>query len=244
MGKKSFGKCRLCQIEKELCFSHIIPEFVYIPTYDENHRFITVPSGKNKYEQKGIREHLLCENCDRTIIGNWETYSSPIIKAIQELKINQDGEHYFVRGVHYADFKLFQLSLIWRASVASVKMFENIDIGKHEEVVRKMLLTKNPGAPEQYGCMMFVLDDTEYLQKTIWSPVEDTIDGITCYRFLTGRIFWYFFLSVAYPKDVENFFLSPEGTLLLVKAPWSESTVIKRIGSIVAEKYNHSTNSG
>ena len=245
MSKKPIGRCRLCQIEKELCFSHIIPEFVYLPIYDENiHRFVTIPKGKNKYEQMGIREYLLCDNCDRTIIGNWETYSSPIIKSIQHLNIAQNGDQYIIQNVKYADFKLFQLSLLWRASVASVKMFENIDIGEHEEVIRNMLLSNNPGAPEQYGCMMFVLDDTKYLQKTIWSPVEDTIDGFTVYRFLTGRIFWYFFLLEAYPKDALNFFLSPEGTLRLKKAPWSESTVIKRIAGIVAEKQNRSTNIG
>ena len=244
MGKKYLGKCRLCQNEKELCFSHIIPEFVYLPTYDENHRAVTIPRGKDKYEQKGVREYLLCGDCDRTIIGKWETYSSPIIKSIQDLNITQNGDQYIVHGVQYTDFKLFQLSLLWRASVSSVKMFENIDIGEHEEVIRKMLLSKNPGVPEQYGCMMFVLDDTKNLQKTIWSPVEDTIDGFTCYRFLTGRIFWYFFLPEAYPKDAENFFLSPEGALRLVKAPWSEETVIKWIAGIVAEKYNRSINGG
>lgn len=240
MGKKHLGKCKLCQNEKELCLSHIIPEFVYLPTYDEYHRFSMIPKGKDKYEQKGIREYLLCNDCDGTIIGKWETYSSPIIKSIQDLKITQYGDQYVIQGVQYAEFKLFQLSLLWRASVASVKLFENVNIGKHEEIIRKMLLAEKPGLPEQYGCMMFVLDDTKYLHKTIWSPVEDTIDGFTCYRFLTGRIFWYFFLE-AYPKDARDFFLSPQGILHLVKAPWPESTVTKRISGIVAETYKHST---
>ena len=236
MSKKQIGKCRLCQNEKELCYSHILPEFLYLPIYEEkNHTFSMIPKGKEKYPpQKGIREYLLCDDCDGKVISKWETYSSPIIKSIQDLNITQHGDQYIVPDVQYADFKLFQLSLLWRASVASVSMFKNINIGKHEEVIRKMLFSKNPGVPEQYGCMMFVLSDTKYLQKTIWSPVEDTIDGFTCYRFLTGRIFWYFFLPEAYPKDAKNFFLSTEGTLRLVKAPWSEETVIKRIAGIVA----------
>jgi hypothetical protein len=239
MNQKHLGKCRLCQNEKELCFSHIIPEFAYFPIYDENHRFVKIPRGKDKYEQKGMREYLLCDDCDRRIIGKWETYSSPIIKSIQDLNITPYGDQYVIHNVKYTDFKLFQLSLLWRASVASVEMFKDIHIADHEEIIRNMLLSKNPGLPEQYGCIMFVLDDAVHLQKTIWSPVKDTIDGYTCYRFLTGRIFWYFFLPFAYPKDAESFFLSPEGTLRLVKAPWSETTVIKRVSSIVAEKYNH-----
>lgn len=204
-----------------------------------------IPRGKEKYPpQKGIREYLLCSDCDGKVIGKWETYASPIIKSIQDLNITQDGDQYIIPDVQYTDFKLFQLSLLWRASVASVSMFKNINIGQHEEIVQKMLFSKNPGTPEKYGCMMFVLDDTRYLQKTIWSPVEDTIDGFTCYRFLTGRIFWYFFLPDAYPKDAKNFFLSTEGILRLVKAPWSEETVIRRIAGVVAEEYNRSINSG
>lgn len=245
MNKKHVDKCRLCQNETELCFSHIIPEFVYLPTYNENHRAIMIPKGKSKYEQKGIREYLLCDDCDNRIIGKWESYSSPIIKSIQDLNFTQNGGEYIVQNVQYADFKLFQLSLLWRASIASVKMFENINIGKqHEEIIRKMLLYNDSGAPDQYGCMMFVLSSTNFLQKTIWSPVEDIVDGFTCYRFLTGRIFWYFFLPQAYPKDAEKFFLNSKETLHLVNAPWSEETVIKRIAGNVAEKYNPSTNSG
>ena len=130
MGKKQFGKCKLCENEKELCLSHIIPEFLYLPTYDDNHRALMIPRGKGKFEQKGLREYLLCKDCDGTIIGKWETHSSPIIKSIQDLNITQLGDQYIIHDVKYCDFKLFQLSLLWRASVATVKMFENIEACK------------------------------------------------------------------------------------------------------------------
>ena len=245
MSEKYLGICELCLNERELCFSHIIPEFMYLPTYDENHRAIMTPKGKSKYEQKGLREYLLCSDCDKTIIGKWETYSSPIVKAIQDLDITQNGDEFIVPNIEYADFKLFQLSLLWRASIASIQMFEKINIGKyHEEVIRKMLLSKDPSKPDQYGCIILVIDNAKQLQKTISSPVEDHIDEFTCYRFLTGRIFWLFFLSEAYPRDAGNFFITPGGTLRLLKAPWSEETIIKRTMGTVATKYNSSKNGG
>lgn len=245
MSKSRLGECRLCQNEKELCLSHIIPEFMYLPTYDEHHRAEMIPKGKSKYEQKGIREYLLCDVCDRTVIGKRETYCSPIVKSIQDLRIARNGDQYFVPNVDYANFKLFQLSLLWRASISSAQMFGNISLEKHhEEIIRKMLLSQDPGKPNQYGCVMFVLDNVSQIHKIIWSPVKDTIDGFICYRFLTGRIFWYFFLSEAYPKNVGNFFIKSEGTLHLIKAPWSEETVIKRLAGNVAEKYNSAKNGG
>jgi len=195
MNKGHLGECRLCQNEKELCLSHIIPEFMYFPTYDEHHRAMMITTkGKSKYEQKGIREYLLCDVCDGTVIGNRETYCSPVVKSIQDLRIAKNGDQYFVSNVDYANFKLFQLSLLWRASISSAQMFENVSLEKHhEEVIRKMILSQDPGKPNQYGCVMFVLDNVNQLHKIIWSPVKDIIDGFTCYRFLTGRIFWYFF---------------------------------------------------
>ena len=63
-------------------------------------------------------------------------------------------------------------------------MFENINLEKrHEEIIRKMLLSQGPGKPNQYGCIMFLLDNVNLLSKIIWSPVKDTIDGFTCYKF-------------------------------------------------------------
>ncbi len=239
MNKRRWGECKLCQTEKELCLSHIIPEFMYLPTYDERHRVVMIPKGKSKYEQKGIREYLLCDVCDRTVIGKRENYCSPIVKSIQDLRISRNGDQYFVSNVDYTNFKLFQLSLLWRASISSAQMFENISLEKHhEEIIRKMLLSQDPGKPNKYGCVMFVLDNVRQLQKIIWSPVKDAIDGFVCYRFLTGRIFWYFFLPEGYPKDVENFFITPEGTLRIIRAPWSEETVVKRLAGIVVKEYN------
>lgn len=36
------SNCKLCLKEKELMFSHIIPEFFYEPMYDEKHRFMQI----------------------------------------------------------------------------------------------------------------------------------------------------------------------------------------------------------
>ena len=65
------GICKLCLCNKEIRNSHIIPEFMYQNIYDpEPKRFIalTVNSinleySRKKFEQKGIREYLLCGDC-------------------------------------------------------------------------------------------------------------------------------------------------------------------------------------
>jgi len=64
--------CALCLQSRPLKRSHIIPEFMYQNVYDSDpKRFhsLTVniddeAKSKSKVEQKGIRENLLCADCE------------------------------------------------------------------------------------------------------------------------------------------------------------------------------------
>ena len=64
------GNCRLCGKAKELCDSHVISEYFYKPLYDESHEYLvlsTDPKQKRIFEKKGIRERLLCVQCEAHI---------------------------------------------------------------------------------------------------------------------------------------------------------------------------------
>jgi len=64
----SVGTCRLCQSERELRRSHVIPEFLYGASYDEKHRLLLVPGTadeKPSLEQKGLRD--IVKQLDATI---------------------------------------------------------------------------------------------------------------------------------------------------------------------------------
>ena len=62
------AKCFLCQKDgKVLIDSHIFPEFLYNPLYDENHQYFVVSSDsskKIKRPRKGIYEKLFCRDCE------------------------------------------------------------------------------------------------------------------------------------------------------------------------------------
>jgi hypothetical protein len=51
--------------------------------------------------------------------------------------------------------KLFQLSILWRASVAKGDFFSKVKLKpRHEEEIRKMLLNGEPGKEDRYPCGM------------------------------------------------------------------------------------------
>jgi len=70
-------KCRLCLVNPHPAKSHIIPEFMYECSglYDGKHRILMVKKTEDAPEfqqiQKGVRERLLCEDCEGKI-ARWE----------------------------------------------------------------------------------------------------------------------------------------------------------------------------
>jgi hypothetical protein len=69
--------CALCQQNKQLCDSHIVPEFMYQHMYDANHRFRVLSRNEvdaTRFLRKGLREELLCRDCEAKF-SKWESYA-------------------------------------------------------------------------------------------------------------------------------------------------------------------------
>jgi len=95
--------CRLCLHESELRNSHIIPEFVYKPIYDEKHRFDVIARAKeirNDEKQKGLREHLLCQSCE-TKLSQHERYVSLFLDSGLDVMQKKYGDYVKLEGVDY-----------------------------------------------------------------------------------------------------------------------------------------------
>jgi hypothetical protein len=190
--------CGLCHSEKELRNSHIIPEFFYKPLYDSKHRFNVIAlteSEKNRYEQKGLREKLLCDDCEQQI-GQYEDHVRRIFYGGTGIYI-KNGNPIVISGIDYQKFKLFQLSLLYRAAISNLEFFHNISLGPHEEIIRKMLLEENPGKKLEYPCLilMLLIQSKEIIDAMIYPPQELRIEGHYSYRFILGGCFWIFFVS-------------------------------------------------
>ena len=60
--------CRLCRNIRQLRNSHIIPEFLYKPTYNRKGHAMGIHGRGNrgwKSLQKGLRDPLFCEQCEQ-----------------------------------------------------------------------------------------------------------------------------------------------------------------------------------
>jgi hypothetical protein len=212
--------CRLCLQPKTLQNSHIIPEFFYKPLYDDLHRaevFSTSPDEKNWYLQKGIREELLCYDCEQ-FLSPMEDYARRVFYGGVEIPTPTGNNPIILNNIDYERFKLFQLSLLWRSSVSKDRFFSDVSLGPHEEKVRKMLITKNPGEPYDYGCILIglLMEKNRPVDEMMTQPDSLRIDGHRCHRFLFGGCLWTFVVS-KHSKNFKykQFFLSKEGKLAI-----------------------------
>lgn len=216
--------CALCLNERKLCKSHIIPEFVYKPLYNEDRRIdvlSVLPNRKDWQEQKGLWEYLLCETCEQKL-SVCENYSRKVLFGGTTIEGEQEGNLIRVRGLDYANFKLFQLSILWRSSVSSLPFFERVNLGHHEEELRQLLVNSAPGAALQYPCVMFALKSpTGVVTDLIMQPERMRLDGHTAYRFIFGGILWAFIVSShTAVKILSDVVLNEDGSLsLLIRPP-------------------------
>lgn len=197
MGPSS-GECALCKSEAALRRSHIIPEFLYKTMYDDKHRFHVLSSTvhvDDSMAQKGLRERLLCDNCEQ-LFAKLERYGRGVLAGGEPIDYRRDGSVVHVSGVDYKRFKLFQLSILWRAGVSSLPMFSRVQLGTHEPVLRKMLLDQDPGRVDSYGCVTFgIVDGAGKRMDAIVQPERLRIEGHVAYRFVVGGLMWVFFVT-------------------------------------------------
>jgi hypothetical protein len=157
--------------EKDLAHSHIFPEFFYGPTYDETNRFVSLsthPRHKPKLFEKGLREYLLCRECEAQF-SRYESYAASILRTAGEYR-TPDNHFIVIPDFDYAHFKLFGLSLIWRFHVSGLHMFDDVNLGPHAERIRLMLVAEDPGAPSKYRIGIVRIDGVKIADTVIHAP--------------------------------------------------------------------------
>lgn len=217
--------CRLCKQNNSLMKSHIFPEWLYTPLYDENHRFFVLSTNENKRRgtrPKGIYGKLLCSECEQQF-SKWEGYARAVFYGDDRRIRREDyGKTFVLSGLRYTPFKLFQMSLIWRASIANRPEIPRINLGPHGERLRRMLLEERPGETYQYAAILMSLPKSQdqIMRELIYPPelLPRKIDGHTGYRAVLGGVFWLFVVS-NHSADLrdKDLFLTNDGRLPIYK---------------------------
>lgn len=195
------GICRLCKEERDLRESHIVPEFMYRPLYNQKHKTVGYLLGKGRakpqFVQKGLREKLLCDECERFLNENFESPNVPLWRtlaeeergpelSVQHIQLPDGGGAAYVSGFDYPSFKLLLLSILWRASVSERTEFAEVDLGPHEETIRQMLLAKQPGSQSDYPCLVMLFLEPKL--GIMIRPFRSRIQGHNTYHLILTSV--------------------------------------------------------
>lgn len=155
-------------------------------------------------------QYILCNECDNEVIGSLESYASKNFYDNKNIELTvEENEHIInlmFKDIDYKKFKLFLVSILWRASVSKHKMFNEVTLGiKYEEVARKMIFESNPGRYDDFPtCILGLMSHQNLVLKTIVAPRKIKDDGNTAYMFFINGLFYWFNISSYNMEDVFN----------------------------------------
>lgn len=208
---------------------------MYQNLYDENPRRFhslnvdldDVSKSSNKIEQKGIREFLLCDQCEG-FISKYEKYAAETIYAknhgnkayIVNASKTEDGQYtlYDYAGFSYKEFKLFLLSILWRMLVSE----KFTEIKGEEEILERLrvaILAEDPLQYDDFGCLVQVIryNEEQLASKFILSPyLTKDADSLVINQLVDGFMYSFYFNSKDLTAAKKEFFLKEDGTMKIV----------------------------
>lgn len=194
--------------------------------YDERHTFIAATPAdlqNTQRAQKGMRERLLCAECEHRINQNFETpfkkywLDGAALASLPHKRVE------ILRNVDYPAFKLFHLSVLWRASLSSLDAFKHVQLGPHADAIRKMLLSEDPGAGWQYPIACFAMvHENEVQLNLIRDPLPSKVYGQRAYTFRFCGAEWLYVVASHPAPEVGRLCLQQDGTLPILRVALEE----------------------
>ncbi|MRW91035.1 hypothetical protein GJ699_13650 [Duganella sp. FT80W] len=226
-------RCNLCHQDRELRNSHIVPEFLYANLYNTKGHLMGINGQGNRgwaALQNGIKQHLFCESCEQHFNKHFEIpFLDRWVRAKPLPDPWSDLEHVQMARVEYASFKLFHLSVLFRASVCSLPTFSDVSLGPHEERIRKMLLDVNAGMPSEYPIFGYAVvhHESKRIVDMVTKAGKSSINGHRCWGIIYGGVQWWISVSSHRNHEFEQGGLQPDGQMPFHAVPWNEVDVIQ-----------------
>lgn len=222
--KRPVEMCKLCETERPLCKSHIVPEMCYRPFYDEKSRALMLdPSemGKPKFVQSGLKEYMLCEDCEALINKNYETVFRD--QWLTPKRYNELGDKpvAVLDGFSYTEFKLFHLSVLLRAHFS--KVFWEVQLGdSHVNYLRQCILSGVAPGQDEYPVIAALISDStgKVWDDMVGSAHRFRMDGYWGYQFAFSGCQWYYFVSSHGRTPLADLAIRENGEVPVGKLPW------------------------
>ena len=210
-------RCRLCNNEKFLCGSHIIPKGLLKIAKGKHPQLISLPRDKDEQpflDNVNWNENLLCSDCEAHLNLSYETTQIAVLKK----KKIEHHDRYTITEFNFERFYLFWISILWRASESSLPMFREVQFSVElRELLRVTLLDGSLGGSKdqlpnllQVGVSRWEWEEQD-TRSVITSFITRPYGESICYMFLIAG------LAVVYQLSGKPNQPLPEGFSLVKK---------------------------
>lgn len=181
--------------------SHVIPEFLYQVIYDSQHRALklTASTGRATPVQVGFRAPILGKGCESYINDEFEQPFRRVWFEPGRAPTVARGDFHNIQVPNYGRFKLFLLSVLFRAGICPVGPYAGVKLGAHEGNLREMLLKGDPKSANEYpivGSLLLMPGSIDVC--TLVAPAfEITWNAEPAYVFAFGGCLWHFPLTTS-----------------------------------------------
>lgn len=239
------GKCKFCGQDKPLIRAHVIPEAFYKELYDSSHSFVEVETStkKSTRRRKGLYDpQILCRKCDSDLFGKrYDDYASKAFYGYRNKDLGIVDYHSdkddrvrwrVAKNVDSGRIKLFFLSLLWRADISNLPMFENVNLGsKHREKIKKMILDNNPGGTDEYPIILIHYSINDPKSRMFISKImRYRKNGKYYYAFILSGILVIWYISEnQVPLPLLDYTVSKDNELCIIFSPTQGYDFIARM---------------
>lgn len=181
-------KCKFCGNETKLIKAHIIPAgfFRRIRQGKEALEMMTNRAGEytEKSQVGAYDQTIVCSKCEAI----WQEWDNYVQQLLAEEPLNGRARYYGNRKIcyivddfEYRKLKLFFISMVWRASVSSHKVFSRVSLDQFEDIAKQHIVNSDPGDSEDFSVVMSKFDHP--LAKGIFDPYMYKNSGVNYLRF-------------------------------------------------------------
>ena len=216
------GTCSLCGKIAELSgTSHIIPKFMY-KGMEDNRNKIALSILKNNIKKETEIDYryfdkdVICVDCETVTLSQLDNYGNRVLFGDQKTKdLFQtqvfrclEGKLCIIENFESEKFKLFLLSVLWRAHISKHPFFKEINLGLKAEALCKSIITGNSDLPNVKISIFGLMFNPSKIYKIVSAPRHIVQEGLDVYSFIIYGIVYNFIY-----KDINNLFQFGENHL-------------------------------
>lgn len=246
------GVCKLTGIPGRFVDSHIIPRSFFERSREARNEPLAIlsshESSRVKTSRIGLYDNELVTADGERYFAKLDDYAAKLlftrptrsqyIRDSNGFILRSEGRvlGYTVDKFDYAALKLFFMSILWRISASARPELKAIKV-EHEDELKQMLLTTNPGSAEEFSVLLYRYSDQGPQPSLL--PFNQKLEGVKFVKFVCASYGVMIKVEkIATPDPLSETQLRGGRPLVVLTMPFGDSPDYRAMMKILSKPHN------